>query len=562
MELEFKNGKVAIYARVSTADKQDYSRQVDELKSIANKSGYTNEHIEVFAETQSGYNSNRPELMRLIVETEENHSCYDYILTHEVTRIGRKPSHTSSVIERWTTLGIPLYIHSLSMCTLKNGKEDFGYRILLQVIIEIGHYEAEMFKMRSRSGLRKSAMSGKAGGGIFMPYGYRKDNIGYLVIDSEEAIIVQEIFELYSQGIGSKRIASILNQNNTPTKQLNIGKKAKGETIWSDSVVLKIITNPIYKGERRFKGEIFKVENIVTDELYDKCNDIRQNKSHRNYLTKYVYLLKDLMVCGICGRNYFAKYKPKPQGDKVYVCSSKLTPKKHCGCPSLNISLIESIVYSILSNTEGLYKYLKTSKNQHDRLVLENNRLHNELKMAKSNLNEYISKSKRLLELYIDINSNLTLERFRTTDNELSSQIKEEEEKIRRIENRIILNNHSINSLSKAENESKFFAEMKNDRNKVRLLFEEVISRIVVNKFDNNSAKVVLFIKINEVELDNPLHILVNLAGVRKNPKRYQYKTDVDIKGIYEYGEIWNEDNFNFLQWKDIPNDLILTISS
>ena len=64
------------------------------------------------------------------------------------------------------------------------------------------------------------------------------------------------------------------------------------------------------------------------------------------------------------------------------------------------------------------------------------------------------------------------------------------------------------------------------------------------------------------MELDTPLHVLVNIAGVRKNPKRYQYKTDFDIRNTDEFGEVWTEDNFNFLAWKDIPSDSILTINS
>ena len=66
--------KAAIYARVSTSDKQDYQRQINELTLIAKEHGYEDENIINFAESVSGYKKNdeRIQLSLLQQKIEEN----------------------------------------------------------------------------------------------------------------------------------------------------------------------------------------------------------------------------------------------------------------------------------------------------------------------------------------------------------------------------------------------------------------------------------------------------------------------------------------------------------
>src|SRR5690606_31036103 len=92
-------------------------------------------------------------------------------------------------------------------------------------------------------------------------------------------------------------------------------------------------------------------------ELFDQCQEIREYKTNRNYLTSYTYLLKDLIKCGKCGRNYYARYKPTPNGDKIYTCSSRITSTP-CGQPSVNIQYIETAIFNEILNDATIWKYL------------------------------------------------------------------------------------------------------------------------------------------------------------------------------------------------------------
>ena len=162
--------KAAIYARVSTSDKQDYQRQINELTLIAKEHGYEDENIINFAESVSGYKKNdeRIQLSLLQQKIEENPKFFGCIYTSEISRIGRNPYHTRQVIDRWSELGIPLYIQSLKQSTIdSDGNRNSIMNIILQVLMEYANEEAKTFVIRSKSGLLNSARSGKAGGGRY-----------------------------------------------------------------------------------------------------------------------------------------------------------------------------------------------------------------------------------------------------------------------------------------------------------------------------------------------------------------------------------------------------------
>jgi site-specific DNA recombinase len=107
--------KVAIYARVSTRTSQDFQYQINALTTLILAKGYKQKDIDTYAETISGYKKNdeRPQLEALINKTELDPKFYDCIYTAEISRVGRKPSHTRKIIDRWTDIGQQVHIPSV-----------------------------------------------------------------------------------------------------------------------------------------------------------------------------------------------------------------------------------------------------------------------------------------------------------------------------------------------------------------------------------------------------------------------------------------------------------------
>ena len=98
--------------------------------------------------------------------------------------------------------------------------------IILQVLMEFAHSEAETMKTRMKSGKLQAVKDGKVAGNN-QAYGYA--NVDKMqVIDEDEAMVVEKIFQLYIEGKGSRVIAGILNDMNIPTR---LAKTHKDKTV-------------------------------------------------------------------------------------------------------------------------------------------------------------------------------------------------------------------------------------------------------------------------------------------------------------------------------------------
>lgn len=524
--------RVAIYARVSTnTGAQDYQRQIDDLKKIIKALGYTDDQIDIFAEKISGYTKKdeRVELKRMLSIIESDNRYYETVYCTEVSRLGRNPRETRETIDMLTDYGVPIYIQSLGRATLDvNGKRDFIINIVLQVLLEFANAESEQMKQRSRSGLLRSASSGKAGGSKHLPYGYAKDADKMLVVDEEEAFIVRDIFNLYLQGNGVKVIANLLNNRNIPTRynkayagqtiKFNIAKSA--DTIkWSDKTVLDILSNPLYQGKRRFKGQIFKAPAIIGEEIFEKCQELRNDKTHTHYLTTYTYLLKDLIQCGCCGRNYYARYKPVLEGDKVYVCTSTIGNNTRCANRGMNIMLLETAIYDQLLKSDSVLKYI--SNGHQFRKQLENDILilKNQLESETSLLTPRQSEKDRLLRIYLS--GAIDEETFTNQNETIKNQIITNENRIMIIEKELKLKKKSLSKHTGQTATRKMLREAAYNRSELQIIIKQLIHKVVINDLNHRLVLASVYIQIDGVVLQNPLLIVIDKISIRKKELKY-----------------------------------------
>jgi site-specific DNA recombinase len=536
---------IAIYARVSTTNgSQDYQRQISDLTRVILQHGHHKDDISIFAESISGYkkNTERPELLRMmnIIKTEPKH--FKCIYVTETSRLGRNPGEVRDTIEQLIKLEVPLYVESIKMTTLnEDGSRNFVMNVVLQVLLEFAHAESEQLKQRSKSGLLESASKGKAGGGKNLAYGYAKDENKAFVIDESEAEVIKEIFDLYEAGNGIKVIAGILNSKGIKTR---MNKAFEGQTIkyniqkeasqirWSDKQIHDIIRNPMYKGEKRFRGNLFKSPAIISKEQFDRCTEIREGKTHRNYLTTYTYLLKDLMICGCCGRNYFAKYKPVNGGDKVYICSSRLLKGGNCGNAGINISLIESAIYNQFYDNDVMLKMLSKNDDGKKLLQQEINNLENQLTSDTALLENKEQEKSRLLKVYLS--GAIKEEQFVPAQEEIEDSLKSLTAKIVGITEQL----RKQKSLLSRQSELKFsrdrLIEAAKDRNELRNKFKQFVSRVIINNIDDTYCLATLFIKMGGIEIQNSFKLLLEKKSVRKKPAEYSY---VSLQNFSDWSE-------------------------
>ncbi len=550
--------KIAYYVRVSTRDKQDVKYQITALDKLVKQRGFrpNDDNRIIYEEKESGYNDERPVLKQLLDDVAQNPKPYDCVYVTEISRLGRRPITVRRALEVFETTKTNLHIKQLNIDLLNDeGRiNDFG-RLVLTIFMELSDAEARMLKERSKDGIRSSIMEGKASGGRFLPYGYKKKG-KFLVVDEDEAEVVKMIFNLYKSGLGFKAIAGVLNNQGIPTrsqkqlgnKEINskTGKLAK-DVRWSDKTVDDIIGNPMHIGQRRYWGgkenrkktpEIFQMEGptlLENHSIFHECAEIRKTKTHKNHLTVYEYLLKDRIVCGVCGRNYYARFKPTPHGDKVYICSSRLIKSGNCGNVGVNISFIESVLFHQIIQTDSILKYISDEDKVKQQLEAELFQLENTKETANKKKHQIEREIQATIDLQIQAKANDYSNQFSRYSKKLEELYEEESSNskmLKKVEVQLIKVKSALAHKSSIQSTMHELRKSSKNRTRLRAIFLQLFDKIIISPIDNDTILADVFISLNGVALTSSLKLLLDLRGMRLKHKKFAYRAASDL-GIH-----------------------------
>lgn len=163
--------EAVIYARVSSvSDRQDTSRQVEDLKQYAE--AHDMQVLKVFEEHISG--AKKIEERAVLTECLEyctSHSV-KYLLLSELSRLGRSTLQVLRSLERLHEAGVSVFIQNLGIYSLQeDGRVNPIASILITVLAEMSNIERSNIQYRLNSGrVQYIANGGKLG----RKEGYRK----------------------------------------------------------------------------------------------------------------------------------------------------------------------------------------------------------------------------------------------------------------------------------------------------------------------------------------------------------------------------------------------------
>ena len=189
--------------------------------------------------------------------------------------------------------------------TSANGK------MVSRLLMSVSQNEIERTSERTKIGLAGAIKEGHIPGPTLL--GFKREN-KKLVPDPLTKGIILRIFRLYFEGNSYQRIANIYNEEKV------LGRK------WLDTTILKIIQNPLYKGDyiqgKNTPHPVYYenvVEGIVPRELWDNCQ-VQKKKNTRNYIRNKTYLFLQKLHCPICGEILGGKATYKKQ-ENINTCS-------------------------------------------------------------------------------------------------------------------------------------------------------------------------------------------------------------------------------------------------
>lgn len=279
--------RVAIYGRVSTAHEAQLSAFENQQAWYEREAGYHEDWTIVERYYDEGVTGTatrkRPEFMRML-EDARLHK-FDLLVTREVCRFARNVVDALTVTRLLKDLNIEVYFIQDGIWTMSGDGE-----LRLSIMATLAQEESRKVSERVLAGQSISRKNGTLyGNGNILGY----DRMGSTyVINPEQAYTVQKIFELYSEGLGYKKICNEL---------VRLGcKNASGKVQWTVERIGRMLRNATYKGyicynkshsknyleQKRInhrdedfvyiKGDF---EPIVSEELWDRCAEIRLHKS-------------------------------------------------------------------------------------------------------------------------------------------------------------------------------------------------------------------------------------------------------------------------------------------
>ena len=342
--------RVFIYLRVSTSEQvEGYSlgEQEERLRKYCDAMDWI--LVKVYIDGGfTGSNMDRPALQDMIKEIEKG--VVDLVLVDKLDRLSRNQFDTLFMIQK---IFDENHVGLVSRAEAFDTSTPIG-KTVVGILSAFAELERQRIKERTKDGLEGRAKEGKYKGGTNYPLGYDYDQAtGILVPNDYEALIVNDIFNLFNARTPIMAIGKALTEKGYRTKQ--------GKTKWRDIQIRKILANQVYIGKINHNGKVYEGlhDAIISEETFQKAQELLEERSRENEKfkvgRKYRSPLGGLVWCGNCGAKYFWHYNGKNKDGSrrnYYGCHSRkkvdpnLVKDPNCKNTTFRDYALEEIIFN------------------------------------------------------------------------------------------------------------------------------------------------------------------------------------------------------------------------
>ncbi|HFJ9490825.1 TPA: recombinase family protein [Bacillus cereus] len=334
----------AVYVRVSTdRDEQASSveNQIDICRNWLERNGFNWDEKRVFKD--EGISGtlfvDRPSIQLLLQKAKAKE--INMVVFKSISRLARDLKDSLEIREVFLAHHVRIISVEEGYDSIKAGKNDMAFELWSLFSAQYSRTLSSSITAALAVKVRRGEHIGK------VPYGYNREN-QKLMINEEEAQVVQMMYKWYLEGWGYKKITNELNR---------LGIKSKTKKNWQMTSVQRILQNPIYKGTfilnqytsvkvggkkkqiRNPKEKWFVFPNhhpkIVEEEIWNQANRKKNNKN-KTKITAWNEF-RNLAKCAVCGSNMVIvqSHLKKKDGErtewKYLKCSQYRRAGKH-GC--------------------------------------------------------------------------------------------------------------------------------------------------------------------------------------------------------------------------------------
>jgi len=331
-----------LYCRVSTTVQKQkgtsLTSQERACRQLALDRGYSVRLT--FSEDWPSDTLDRPQLHELRKQLKSK--VPDALICYSTDRLSRNPIHLAILAEECDKAGSELIFVTEP---LDNSPEGQLIRYVKGYAAQI---EREKIRERSMRGRRERALQGKlmTGSDHLYGYSYNKET-GKREVNEEEAAVVRLIFHLLVEedlivgriGIKLAEMGILAPKGKRQWGRSTLGRLARQEAYTGRSFANRWQAVPAEKPDgkkHRYQNRLRRLRSteewielpdatppIISKELFDKAQralDRHSQMAERN--TKFNYLLRGRIVCGVCGRHYYGF--PASRGRHYDRCAGKM----------------------------------------------------------------------------------------------------------------------------------------------------------------------------------------------------------------------------------------------
>ena len=388
--------KIAAYTRISVDEERNGTNtSIENQKAIIDeycKLHFPTSTVDYFEDRdKSGYSfEKRPcyhgELRPKLINGE-----YDILIVKDLSRFSRRLSKGMSEFEDFMELGLRIISigDSLDTNSMKKGdlmKTKMFFMFNEMPVTDASEKVSAVIASRQQRGEWICSV----------PYGYVMKNTKKMIyeVDEPAAEVVREIFRLYINGWGYKKIAEHLTDQKIPTARMRekARKEAMGDEyhavvkdVWSIQTVGEILKNDFYIGtlrSRKYQRKtingpmvpVHESEQIVFENFHTPIVDYRtfttvqeqlklRAKSHYRGIKKNENNYSGFLVCGDCGAPMFARNRDNLS--RSYICGSyhRRGLKSGCSTHKVDVDFLDEVlkeyIRKVRDNSASMIKILE-----------------------------------------------------------------------------------------------------------------------------------------------------------------------------------------------------------
>ncbi len=353
-----RSKRAIIYLRVSTARQASKDGEAEGYSIPAQRSAcikkagelgaiVLEEYVDAGASARS---ADRDGLQSLLARLADGSlPSVDYIIVHKLDRLARDRADDVAIMLDIRKAGATLVSVSEQVDETPAGSLMHG------IVASFAEFYSKNLSTEARKGLEEKVRRGGTPG--WAPIGYiniaqRIDGVEVksVVVDEDKAPHIQWAFQQYATGEWSiSALRDALEERGLKTRETT---KYAGQPL-SNSQVHRMLTQPYYKGQIRFKGLLFdgKHPQLVDDITWQQVQDVlagRRLAGDRSW--RHTHYLKGALICARCGGKIgYGWSKGKGGRYEYFFCLGRHTGRTKCDLPYLPATAIEKKVARIWS---------------------------------------------------------------------------------------------------------------------------------------------------------------------------------------------------------------------